>query len=217
MERPLLLGVALASALLCTAQVRQGPRLGLSIASQTSGQFLQWTGLPKLGPIIGWSFDVPVKKQISVLLEPMLMSKGSWTRDATLKTNTYITLRYLELPMLAKVDMQPDTNGLFLTTGFIYGYWIYGRQRTVVDGQETYDQTYELAGSEARRAQWSFALGIGKQGERWGWELRGQSSITPFSSLQRGQNLVFGIHVTYRLPLVKKEEDKEKDEERLDP
>lgn len=44
------------------------------------------------------------------------------------------------------------------------------------------------------------ALGLGRTGDRWGWELRAQSSVTPFDRFIRSQNLVVGIHLTYRLP-----------------
>lgn len=199
------LGFALATA--GTAQLRHGPRLGLAMATQTAGQFLQWNGLPKLGPIVGWCFDVPLWGQIGLRVEPMLMSKGSWARDAVTNTNTFTTLRYLELPLLLRLDMQPAPDGLFMTGGPIYGYWIYGRYRTVVDGQETVDLKYDLSQSGVQRSQWSMAIGLGSQGSKWSWEVRGQSSVSPFDRLQKGQNVVFGIHLTYRLPVIPKESD----------
>lgn len=200
MKRCVLLWFGLLLAWETNAQLRHGPRLGLALATQTAGQFLQWSGLPKIGPIVGWSFDIPLRGQIGMRVEPMLMSKGSWARDAVTNTNTFTTLRYLELPLLLRLDMQPAEDGLFLTGGPIYGYWLNGRYRTVVDGQETVDLTYDLSQSGVQRTQWSMALGLGGQGKNWSWEVRGQSSVSPFDRLQKGQNVVFGIHLTYRLP-----------------
>jgi len=179
--------------------VRQGPRFGLAVATQTSGQFLSWNGLPKLGPILGYSWDLPYTQQVGILIEPMVMSKGSWTQNAQQKLNTFITLRYLELPVLLKLDMDQAENGYFLTGGPIYGYWIHGRTRQTLNGQETLDVTYNLNQPNVRRSQWSVAVGLGRASDRWSWELRAQTSVTPFDRLQRVQNLVFGLHFTHRL------------------
>ena len=193
------------------AQLRHGPRLGLAMGTITGGQFLQWSGLPKFGPIAGWSFEVPIKRQVFLRLAPMLMSKGAWSRNSTLKTDTYVTHRYIELPMLAPLDLQPGEGGFFLTGGFIYGYWIYGRVRTLTDGQETFDLKLDLSQPEVNHSQWSVAIGLGQQAKRWSWELRGQSSITPFDKLQRSHYTVYGLHLTYRLPLHEKKEKEEKE------
>lgn len=182
-------------------QFRHGPRVGLSMASRTvGGQLLRWTGLPKFGPLYGWSFDVPISDQIHVLVEPMMMSKGSWTRNAQWNMNDYVTVRYLELPVLLKLSTNPDPQGMFLTGGFIYGYAMGGRFRQMRDGQEVMDIKYNFAGS-SNRSQWNVALGLGHEKRNFMWELRVQQSITPLNPLVRGQDLVVGFHFTYRLPL----------------
>lgn len=201
-----------------TAQVRQGPRFGLAIATQTAGQFLQWQGLPKLGPILGWSWEIPYTHQIGILVEPNIMSKGSWIQNAPLQTNTFTTLRYLELPVMLKLDLDTAKNGTFLTGGIIYGYWIYGRTRVTQYGQETSNVTYNLNQPNVRRSQWSVAVGLGRAAKRWSWELRAQTSVTPFDRFIRSQNLVFGLHFTYRLlnyeeRKAKRDAQKEKEEE----
>ncbi len=197
--RPRLSLAALFLPLLLSAQVRQGPRIGLAIATQTAGQFLQWQGLPKFGPILGYSWEIPYTHQVGILLEPTIMSKGSWTQNAPLKVNTFITQRYLELPVLLKLDLDTAHNGYFLTGGIIPAYWISGRYRVVQDGTEVQDFRYNLNQPNVRRMQWSLAVGLGNAGERWSWEIRAQSSVTPFDRVVRSQNLVFGIHFTYRL------------------
>jgi len=40
---------------------------------------------------------------------------------------------------------------------------------------------------------------LGRASDRWSWELRAQTSVTPFDKVQRVQNLVFGLHFTHRL------------------
>jgi hypothetical protein len=185
--------------LLISAQVRQGPRIGLAIATQTAGQFLQWQGLPKLGPIIGYSWEIPYTHQVGILLEPMLMSKGSWTQNAPLKVNTFITLRYLEMPLMLKLDLDTARNGYFLTGGVVPGYWISGRYRVFQNGNEVQDFRYNLNQPNVRRMQWSIGVGLGRAGDRWSWELRGQSSVTPFDRVVKQQNLVFSLQFTYRL------------------
>lgn len=201
MRKLLLLTAALPSLLI--AQVRTGPIAGISIATVNAGQFLQWTGLPKIGPVLGWKFKMPITSHVGFDLEPMYMSKGSWTRNATTNTNSFVTLRYLELPALIELDLDTVPDGLFLTGGLIYGYWLSGHFRTTQDGKDLVNFDYDLSGPNVRRSQWSVAVGLGRQGERWSWELRGQSSVTPFDALQRTHNLVFSLLVGYRLPLPK--------------
>ncbi|MFT3885839.1 MAG: porin family protein [Flavobacteriales bacterium] len=200
--KTLVLAVAAPVLLSAQADLRMGPRLGLSLSTQTAGgQLFSNGGLPKLGPIIGWSFDIPWTEQFHFLVEPMWMSKGSWTRNATLKTSTYVTLNYLELPVMLKLSVNPDPQGTFLTGGVMYGYWMGGRNRTVVDGQTQSDFKYNLANSTAKRSQWSVGIGLGREHNNWMWEVRAQTSVTPWKALVSVQNAVLGIHLTWRLPL----------------
>ena len=199
MRARVFLGAMLLPCLLL-AQVRQGPRLGLAVATQTAGQFLQWQGLPKLGPIAGWSWDIPYTHQLHILVEPMLMSKGSWIQTPLQQIQSYTTLSYLELPVLAKLDVDAAQDGTYLSGGVIYGYLISHRFRQTQNGAEVFDQKFDLSNPNIPRAQWSAALGLGRSSNRWAWELRAQTSVTPFDRLIRSQNLVFGLHFTYRLP-----------------
>lgn len=195
------------------AQLRHGPRLGLAMATRTAGQFLQWTGLPKFGPLVGWSFDIPYTRQIGIRVEPMIMSKGSWTRNDQLNQNTFITDRYLELPLLVRLDLDTTRGGFFLNGGAIYGYWLSNKFVTKQDGTVLMEYKGDLGLGNINRSEWSIAVGLGRQGEKWSWELRGQSSVTPFNNLIRSQNLVFGLHLTYWLPLPGARVEKSKEEE----
>jgi len=120
--------------------------------------------------------------------------------DPLLQLQSYTTLSYLELPVLAKLDVDAAENGTFLTGGVIYGYWIAGRFRQTQNGVEIIDQKFNLSGVNVRRSQWSVAVGLGRGNNRWAWEFRAQTSVTPFDRLIRSQNLVFGLHFSYRLP-----------------
>lgn len=197
--------------LLSTAQTtRTGPRVGVGLATISAGQLLQWNGLPKVGPIIGWSFEVPWTRQASWLIEPMYMSKGSLTQNAQLNTWTSVRLGYLELPLAIKLSLDTLPGGTFLTGALIGGYWINGRQKVKQNGVVLTDLSYGLQGLKNRQ-QASVAIGFGWDKRNSAFEIRAQQSITPFSTLTRGQNLVVGLHYTYYIPKkgsrVKKKQD----------
>ena len=108
---------------------RNGPKIGIDIGTQTAGQFLSWYGLPKLGFIAGWSFEAPLTSQVSLLIEPMYIGKGSVNVNSQLKTRGSVALNYLELPLMLKVSTNPDPQGLFLCGGLMYGYFLFGKVR----------------------------------------------------------------------------------------
>ncbi len=198
MRRSLLLLLGFVPFLVSAQQTRSGPRLGLSMATISAGQ-LDWNGLPKFGPIAGWAWDIPWTRQASFLIEPMYMSKGSLTQNATTDTWTRVRLGYLEMPVALKFSMDTLPGGIFLSGGLIPGYWINGRQVVRQNGDVTYDQKYDLQGA-TQRWQVSYAVGLGWDKDRTSFEVRLQSSMTPFSPVVQGQNLVVGLHFTYYLP-----------------
>lgn len=207
--RTILLSALLPLAL--TAQVRHSVFAGPSIATVTAGQFLSWNGLPKLGLAAGYRLSYPWTSQVRIDGELMYINKGSWVRNAQLDQNTFTTLSYLEVPVLLDLDLDTIPDGLFLKGGVVYGYWLSGSTRTTQQGQEISNFTYDLSGPNVRRSQWSVALALGKQGPKWAWEVRGQSSVTPFDSLVRSQNLVFSILLSYRFPLPSEKKSKNED------
>ncbi len=180
-------------------QTRSGPRAGLALATISGGQLLQWNGLPKVGPIAGWAWDIPWTRQASFLIEPMYMSKGSLTQNAQQNTWTKVRLGYLELPIAIKLSLDTVPGGIFLTGGVIGGYWINGRQVVKQNGNVTYDQKYDLSYT-TKRQQVSVAVGLGWDKKNTAFEVRAQTSVTPFSTVIRGQNLVVGLHFTYYIP-----------------
>jgi len=198
MRRSLLLLLFFVPFLVLAQQARSGPRVGLSMATISAGQ-LQWNGLPKFGPILGWSWSIPWTRQASFLIEPMYMSKGSLTQNAVQNAWTRVRLGYLELPVVIKLSMDTLPGGIFLSGGVIGGYLINGRQVVKQNGSVTFDQSYILAGS-SKREQVSVSVGLGWDKKQTSFEVRMQTSITPFSTVVRGQNLVAGLHFTYYLP-----------------
>ena len=182
---------------LTAQEPRNGPKIGVDIGTQTAGQFLAWNGLPKLGFIGGWSFEAPITSQVSLLIEPMYIGKGSVTVDSRLKTRGSIALNYLELPLLLKVSTNPDPQGLFISGGIMYGYFLYGKVRNYQYGALI--NSYDFSPSNStNRGQWSAALGIGHEMGHWMWELRGQSSLNTFDTYVRSHNVVYSLQVAWR-------------------
>jgi hypothetical protein len=129
----------------------------------------------------------------------MYMSKGSLAQNPQLRTFTSIRLGYLELPVMFKVSTDPLPDGFFLTAGGMLGWWMNGRTVTRQDGKVTQESSYTLQGT-ANRSQASVGVGFGWDRPRSRFEVRYQTSVTPFSTVLRGQNLVAGLHYTYLLP-----------------
>lgn len=199
---------------------RNGPKIGLGIGTQTAGQFLAWSGQPKLGLIAGWSFEAPITSQVSLLIEPMYIGKGSVTVNSQLKLRTSVGLNYLEMPLLLKLSTDPDPQGLFLTGGLMYGYLLHGRVKSYQDGKLTSDYDFSPSNS-TNRGQWSAGIGIGHEMGSWMWELRGQSSLNTFDRFIRSHNVVYSVQVCWRFPsteekALKKQAKADKEEDRDD-
>lgn len=189
-----------------TPASRNGPKLGLSMASISSGSFFSWSGQPKFGPLGGWSFEAPISPQASILIEPMLMSKGSVSVNSVQKTRTSVSQLYLEMPLMLKLSMNPDPQGLYLTAGVLYGYFLRGRVRTFQNGNLLTD--YAFAASQGN-SQWSLGLGLGRERGNWLWEVRAQNSVRLFTRyLATSHNIVMSLQVAWRFPTEKKKKKK---------
>ena len=192
---------------------RNGPKVGFDIGTQTAGQFLSWSGNPKVGFLAGWSFEAPITSQISMLIEPMYIGKGSVTVNPQLKSRTSVGLNYLEMPLMLKLNTDSVPQGLFLTGGLMYGYLLHGTQKNYLDGRLTSTSNYSYT-DKTNRAQWSAGIGIGHEMGSWMWELRGQSSLNTFDRLQRSHNVVYSIQLCWRFPSV--DEKARKQQEKAD-
>jgi hypothetical protein len=192
-------------------QIAHGPRVGVGMATINAGQFFRWTGLPKFGLIAGYSFDMIMSDQMSLMLEPMYVGKGSFVQAAQYRQTTRTTLHYVEVPIVLKISVNKNPQGLFLGGGIIPGYLIRGTERITQDGQELIDRP--ISEENLRRTQFSLCLGLGFEKGPLEMELRGENSVTPFDPVIRRQNLLFGLHVTFRFRPKPEEEEKEDAEE----
>lgn len=195
--RILFAGMILFPAGASAQQSHNGPKLGAGIGTQVIGSFFGWSGQPKVGPIVGWSFEAPMTEQVSLLIEPMYIGKGSVTVNPQLKTRSSIAMNYLEMPLMVKVSTSPDPQGLFLTGGLMYGYFLHGKVKNFRDG--TLESSYDFtpAGTQ-KRGQFSAGIGLGHEKGHWMYELRAQSSITLFDPLIRSRYLVYSFQVAWR-------------------
>jgi hypothetical protein len=179
-------------------EARNGPKAGIGFATQSVGQFFGSNGHFKLGPQVGWSFEFPITSQVGFLLEPMYIAKGSRTVNSYDKTRDLITLNYLEMPVMVKLSTNPDPQGLFLTGGLMYGYFLGGQQRHYEYGELKSKTKY--APEDTNRSEWSAGLGIGYEKGDWMWEFRAQSSMSVFSPTIPSHNVVYSAQVAWRLP-----------------
>lgn len=211
--RVLLLTLSLLPLLSNAQTTRSGPRLGVGLATISAGQILEWNGLPKVGPLGGWAWEIPWTRQASWLIEPMYITKGSLTQNAQQNVWTSVRLGYLELPVAIKFSMDTLPGGIFLTGSLIGGYWINGRSVVRQNGNVLFDSKYVLTNA-TNRQQVSVGIGMGWDRRQHAFEVRIQQSISPFSTVIRGQNLVVGMHYTYYIPKkgTLKKKPKEEDE-----
>lgn len=183
---------------------RNGPKIGLSMASISGGSFLSWSGQPKFGPLVGWSFEAPLANQASLLIEPMLMSKGSVSVNSTLKTRSSVSQTYLEMPLMLKLSTNPDPQGVFLSAGIIYGYFLRGKVRNYQNGTLLSEYAFSTA---QKNSQWSMGLGLGREKGNWLWEVRAQNSFR-FSRYITAHNIVMSLQVAWRFPTERKKRKK---------
>lgn len=179
---------------------RMGPRFGLGLATQSVGGLFQNTSNLMPGPLLGWHFDLPIHRQVSIMPEFLWMTKGFSFRNPALATRTRSTFRYLEMPVLVKIHMDKNkADGLYLLAGPSVGYFLSGRFKQWVDGEIQFDGKYSLP-PNGQRLQFSGLVGMGIEGEKWAFDVRAQTSVTPFERFTRIQNVVYAITFAYRLP-----------------
>jgi len=179
-------------------EARHGPRMGIGLATQSAGGFFANTTDMLLGPMLGWHFDVPLHWQVSLMPEILWMTKGSVVRNPAQGVRNRNTFRYLEVPLLVKVSTDKAADGMFLLLGPSMGYFLSGRLQTWLNGEQNTDIRYDL-GQNDRRFQFSAIVGMGMDGNRWAFDVRAQTSVTPFDRIARVQNQVYALTVAYRL------------------
>ena len=194
--RHLLIGL---SFLLCfIAHAQHGPRVGLGLATQSVGGLFQNTSNLLVGPVIGWHFEGKIHPQFSIMPEVLYLNKGYSFRNPAQASRSRTTMRYLEVPVLAKISLDQQPDGIYLLVGPSVGYFLSGRHKTWQENQLLYDQRYSFP-STGRRLDFSALVGMGIEGPRWAFDGRAQTSLTPFERFQRLQNIVYSFTVAYRL------------------
>lgn len=177
---------------------RNGPRVGLGLATQTTGGLFQNTTDMLIGPMLGWHFEAPLHWQVSLMPEILYMTKGSVVRNPAQGVRTRSTFHYIEVPLLLKVSTDQQADGMYLIGGPSAGYFLSGRYQSWLNGQQNTDIRYDLSNNE-RRFQFSVVFGMGMEGHRWAFDVRAQSSVTPFDRLIRVQNQVYALTLAYRM------------------
>lgn len=177
---------------------RNGPRLGIGLATQSAGGLFQNTTDMLIGPVVGWHFEAPLHWQVSLMPEILYMTKGSVVRNPSLGVRTRSTFRYLEVPLLVKISTDRQADGMYLLVGPSAGYFLSGRFESWLNGQQNTDSRYDLSNNE-RRFQFSAVFGMGMEGNRWAFDVRAQTSVTPFDRLVRVQNQVYALTMAYRM------------------
>lgn len=189
-------------------QGHQGPRVGFGMATQSSGALFGNTSNLLFGPLLGWHFEAPVHPQVSIMPEVLWMTKGFVVRNPAQGTRARATFHYLEVPLGIKVSTDRAADGLYLLFGPSMGYYLRGRYQNWLNGELIQDVKYDLSSSQ-NRFQFSGMVGMGMEGERWSFDVRAQTSLTPFDRLQRVQNVVYALTVAYRIPGKKPPEPEE--------
>ena len=154
----------------------------------------------------GWYIEAPLHQQVGLLVEALWLTKGSAYRNPAISNRTQNTYRYIEIPFLAKISTNKEPNGLFLLIGPSFGYLVSSRYKSWTNGVKIDDIKIDLTNSQ-RRFQFSGLAGIGLESERMTFDVRAQTSLTPFDRLLRVQNVVYAVTVGYRFSTKKKEKD----------
>ena len=168
------------------------------MATQSVGGIFENTSDLLLGPVLGWHFEAPVHPQVSIMPEVLWMTKGFVVRNPAQATRARSTFRYLEVPVLVKISVDKEKDGLFLLVGPSMGYYLSGRYKTWQNGQVLQDTRFDLSNTQ-RRFQFSAVAGLGVEGPRWGFDVRAQSSVTPFDRVVKVQNVVYALTAAYRI------------------
>jgi hypothetical protein len=193
------------------ALAQHGPRIGIGLATRGPGVFGGSKADMLPGPLFGWHFEAPLHPQVSLMPELLWMTKGALVRVPAQGLSTVFTLRYIEVPLVLKISTDRKPNGLFILAGPGLGWFVRGREQRFLNGQLTFDEPVALADNE-RRSQFSVTLGFGMEGQRWGFDARGQSSTGLLDPVVRPQNQVYMLTVYFRFnnPKPQSTNDKEK-------
>lgn len=204
MKRTALSSILVAFGMTMMAQYYHGPRLGLGLATQSVGGLFQNTGDLLPAPVFGWGLDFPLHPQFSIMPELLWLTKGAVVRNPAEDTHSRTVFRYLELPIMVKIGTDAQPGGILITAGPSIGYFVSGHYKSWLGGDLIDDVDYDLSESDNR---WDFsgAVGIGFDQKKWTFEMRAQSSLTPFSSVTEVHNIVYQFVFAWRFEVKPKD------------
>lgn len=192
----------IASALACASLAQEshhGPRFGLGLATQSVGGLFQNTSNLMPAPVLGWHFDLPIHPQMSIMPEVLWMTKGFVVRNPNEATRSKSTFRYLEVPISLKVHMDKNRqDGLYLLAGPSIGYFLRGNFKQWLEDDLIIDSQYSLSNT-GNRLEFSGLVGMGMEGEKWAFDVRAQTSLTPFEQFTTINNVVYSLNFGYRI------------------
>lgn len=182
----------------CSATAQHGPRIGLGLATQGPGAFRGSTRDMLPAPLFGWCVEAQLHPQVRFAPELLWVTKGAFVRNPAIGSSSILTLRYLEVPLLLRISTDRKADGMFLLAGAGLGWFLKGREQRFLNGQLIWDEPYQLPDLQ-RRSQFNVVVGMGMEGRRWGFDVRGQSSLGLFDRLVTQQSQVYAITFTYRM------------------
>ena len=187
--------------------VTSGIRIGGDLASQTFGSEREGQTDWKFGMLAGVSRDQDLGNQLHVLSDLMWIMKGTRSRDDATRTKGLTTLNYLELDLLGKFELSNEKdNGLFLTLGPTFGYFLSGRVKNTQDGVEISNIKVDSKDLD-RPFEFGGAAGVGFDLNDWVLEFRGQLGFTSIDSGGQVKNAVISAHFSRYFDLQKAEEE----------
>ncbi len=179
------------------AQHIHGPRLGMSLATQSVGGLFQNTSNLLPGVVFGYGMEFALHPQFIFMPELLWMTKGAVVRNNAQLTRSRSAYHYLEMPLMVKVGTDARPGGIFLTIGPSLGYYVSGTYKQWYNGDLQQDYSYDLQSTD-NRFQFSGAVGMGTDMKRTSFEFRAQTSFTPFSATLQTQNIVYQLVFAWR-------------------
>jgi hypothetical protein len=172
-----------------------GFRVGADVASQSFGGLGNNQTDWKFGFIAGASVDHDFENRFHLVSDFMWIMKGTRTRDPATRTTGLTTLNYAEFDLLGKFELSEQNEGLFMTLGPTFGYFLGGRVKNTQDGVETINN--KVSGDALdRRFELGGAAGVGFDLNNWVLEFRGQIGFTAIDPAGQTRNAVLAAHFT---------------------
>ena len=207
--RKVFLSIALAAAAFtANAQLKFIPKVGVSIANvafSTGGE----DNKSKIGFQLGGALEIGVNDMFSIQPELLFIQKGVRSEVSFLGTTvkSSVTLNYLEIPVLAKVQFGSENLKFHVNAGPSLGIAVSGTSKVEAGGQSESDPVeFGSDPGQTKRTDFGLQFGGGITFSNFVIDLRyglGLSNIAnvPSGSNDSAKNRAIGITVGYVIPL----------------